>query len=110
MLLSFTLQYIWLISLTQFWSYIESLKLYTLINYLAVYPSYNDMSEYHLLIIHTYNYIYTIESRPSLSFTIMHKVLWSYKMIFKSDFMLKIPITCIHFRNQSMFIKIVMFW
>jgi len=53
------------------------------------------MNEYHLLITPTYNYIYKTESRPRLSFIVMHKVLSSYHMISKSDFMLKIPGTFI---------------
>jgi len=59
------------------------------------YQSYNDMNGYHLLITPTYDYIYETMSRPSLSFNVMHKVLSSYHMISKLDFMLKISGTCI---------------
>ena len=40
---------------------------------LILYQSYNDVSEYHLLTTHTYNYIYEIELSPSLSLPAMHK-------------------------------------
>ena len=34
---------------------------------------HNYVSEYHLLTMHTHNYIYKIESGPSLLFLVMHK-------------------------------------
>ena len=44
-----------------------------IVQLLNLYESYNDVSEYRLLIAHTYNYIYETKSRPCLSFPIMHK-------------------------------------
>ena len=75
------------------------------------YQSYNDVSEYHLLIIPTYNYIYEIELKPNLSFLHLHKVLSRHNIFIKSDFIIKISGMCIDyiFRNHSMFIKIIMF-
>ena len=104
-LLSFTLQHIWLTSLTQFGSYIE---LSNSVHHLITQSlSKLHWYEHHLLIIPIYNYIYEIESRPSLSFLIMHKVLSSHHIFSKSNFIVKIAGTCIDciFRNQSMFIK-----
>jgi len=74
--------------------------------------SYNDMNEYHLLITHTYNYIYETKSRPSLSFPIMCKVLSIHNKFVKSAVILKISGTCIDytFRNQSMLVKPIAFW
>jgi len=62
--------------------------------------SCNDVSEYHVLIIHTYNYIYETNLRPSLSLLVMHKG-YQVKFHFKDS---STCINCI-FREQSMFIK-----
>ena len=53
-----------------------------------------------------------IESRRSLSFIVIHKVLSSHAIFIKLDFILKISGTCIDciFRNQSIFVEIVIFW
>jgi len=72
-LLSCTLHQIYLISLIQFWSYIELLKLCISFKVRTLYQSYNDVSEYHLPITHTYKYIYEMELRLSLLFPVVHQ-------------------------------------
>jgi len=56
-LASFTLHQIQLLLSIQSQSYVELPKLYISFNYL-IFINYNDVSEYYLLITHTYNYIY----------------------------------------------------
>jgi len=66
-LFSFNLSQIQLLSLIQFWSYIELLKLFLPFNHsISIFVAFNyslsikviQVCESHLLIIHTYNYIY----------------------------------------------------
>jgi len=52
--------------------------------------------EYQLLTSHTYNCIHGTESRWSLLFPIMHKVLSSYNILVKLDFILKNASMCIN--------------
>ena len=105
-LLSCTLQRILLISFTQFWSYIELLKLCTWFNYLIslkVTMIWVSISFWlHILTLHLWNRV-----EAQFIVCIIHKVLWSHNMIFKSYYIPKIPDMCIDyiFKNQSMFSK-----
>ena len=64
-------------------------------NYQFLSKLFKYVSEYYLLITYTYNYIYETESRPSLSFLVMHKVSSSHNMFFKLDYIIKILGMCI---------------
>jgi len=70
------------------------------------------MCEYHLWTIHNYNYIYETKSMPSLLFPVIYKVLSRHNIFIKSDYILKnlgTRIDC-NFNNQSIIIKVIMFW
>ena len=69
------------------------------------FPPKLQWYEYHLLITDAYNYIYETNSRPRLSFPIMHTGYQEKKCFFKLNYILKILGTCMDcLQNQSMFI------
>jgi len=65
------------------------------------------MNKYHLLITHANTTFMKLCRGLAYHFSIMHNVLSSHHIFIKSDFILKIPSTCIDciFKKQNMFIK-----